>query len=62
MILAKQPMWTSEYEQFVRTLVPKLDYQLWDNVSHFTMMEKPQEFNEALLRFLEKNRLLPESS
>jgi pimeloyl-ACP methyl ester carboxylesterase len=62
MILAKQPMWRSEYEQFVRTLVPKLAYQVWDNVSHFIMMEKPQEFNEALLRFLEKNRLLPESS
>jgi pimeloyl-ACP methyl ester carboxylesterase len=62
MILAKQPMWTSEYEQFVRTLVPKLNYQVWDNVSHFIMMEKPQEFNEALLRFLETNRLLPESS
>src|SRR5229473_991164 len=48
MILAKQPVWTTEYEQFVRGLIPKLDYQVWENVSHFLMMEKPREFNAAL--------------
>jgi pimeloyl-ACP methyl ester carboxylesterase len=62
MILAKQPVWTAEYEQFVRGLVPKLDYQVWENVSHFVMMEKPREFNAALLAFLEKNQLLPKHS
>jgi len=62
MILAKQPSWTSEYEQFVRGLVPKVDYQVWKNVSHFVMMEKPREFNKALLAFLEKNQLLPNRS
>jgi pimeloyl-ACP methyl ester carboxylesterase len=53
MILAKQPAWSPEYEQWVRKLVPKLDYQVWENVSHFLMMEKPREFNAALLKFLE---------
>lgn len=62
MILAKQPVWTAEYEQFVRGLAPKLDYQVWENVSHFVMMEKPREFNAALLAFLEKNQLLPKHS
>jgi len=62
MILAKQPVWTTEYEQFVRSLVAKVDYQLWENVSHFVMMEKPREFNEALLAFLQKNQLLPNRS
>jgi pimeloyl-ACP methyl ester carboxylesterase len=62
MILAKQPVWTAEYEQFVRGLVPNLDYQVWENVSHFVMMEKPREFNAALLAFLEKNQLLPKHS
>jgi pimeloyl-ACP methyl ester carboxylesterase len=38
--------------------VPKLDYQLWENVSHFLMMEKPREFNAAVLAFLEKNGLV----
>ena len=62
MILAKQPIWTAEYEQFVRGLAPNLDYQVWENVSHFVMMEKPREFNAALLAFLEKNQLLPKHS
>jgi pimeloyl-ACP methyl ester carboxylesterase len=62
MILAKQPIWTAEYEQFARSIVPSLDYQVWDNVSHFVMMEKPREFNQAVLTFLAKNRLLPPSS
>jgi pimeloyl-ACP methyl ester carboxylesterase len=56
-ILAKQPVWTAEYEQFVRRLAPKVDYQVWENVSHFLMMEKPREFNAAVLKFLEQNRL-----
>ena len=58
MILAKQPVWTAEYEQFVRGLVPKVDYQVWENVSHFLMMEKPREFNAALLKFLGQNQLV----
>jgi len=62
MILAKQPVWTAEYEQFARSLAPNLDYQVWENVSHFVMMEKPREFNAALLAFLEKNQLLPKHS
>jgi len=59
MILAKQPAWSPEYEQFVRRLVRKLDYQVWEGVSHFLMMEKPREFNAAVLKFLEQNQLAP---
>lgn len=55
MILAKQPAWTADYEKFVRELVPRLDYQMWENVSHFIMMEKPDEFNKALTAFLQTN-------
>ena len=55
MVLAKQPAWSADYEQFVRSIVPNLDYQVWENVSHFIMMEKPREFNDALLAFLQKN-------
>ena len=58
MILAKQPAWSPEYERFVRGLIPKLDYQVWENVSHFLMMEKPREFNAAVLKFLEQNNLI----
>lgn len=62
MVLAKQPAWSPEYEQFVRRLIPKLDYQVWENVSHFLMMEKAREFNAVLLTFLEKNGLLDSQS
>jgi pimeloyl-ACP methyl ester carboxylesterase len=57
MVLAKQPSWSAEYEQFARGLVPDLDYQVWDGVSHFLMMEKPEQFNSALVTFLEKHKL-----
>ena len=62
MILAKQPAWSAEYEQFVRGLVPDVDYQVWDNVSHFVMMEQPRRFNAALVAFLEKHNLIPKRS
>jgi len=57
MILAKQPAWSADYEKFVRGIVPHLDWQMWEGVSHFLMMEKPTEFNRALVAFLEKHRL-----
>jgi pimeloyl-ACP methyl ester carboxylesterase len=58
MILAKQPAWSAEYEQFVRGIVPDLDYQMWENVSHFLMMEQPDKFNRAVETFVEKHHLL----
>jgi pimeloyl-ACP methyl ester carboxylesterase len=57
MILAKQPGWNAEYEQFVRGIVPHLNYQVWEGVSHFLMMEQPAKFNAALIAFLEKQQL-----
>jgi len=57
-IHAKQPAWTAEYEQFVRGLIPNLDYQVWDGVSHFLMMDEPQKFNDAVAAFLKKNKLV----
>lgn len=62
MILAKQPAWSADYEKFVHELIPDLDYQMWAKVSHFLMMEKPEEFNAAVLAFLEKHRLVPNRS
>jgi len=57
MLLAKQPAWNAEYEQFARSIVSTLDYQVWEGVSHFLMMEKPEEFNRAIVTFLEKHKL-----
>lgn len=55
-LLAKQPAWTAEYEQFVRGLIPNLEYQVWDGVSHFLMLDEPQKFNDTLITFLKKTK------
>src|SRR5438094_515627 len=57
-INAKSPMWTDEYEAYVRALSPKTDYRTIDGPGHFLMLEKPAEFNAALLEVLEKFNLI----
>ncbi len=57
-VMAKQPQWNDEYEKFVRELVPGIDYQMWEGVSHFLMMDEPQKFNDTVLAFLRKNKLI----
>lgn len=57
-ILAKSPFWQPDTEQFLRTLAPDLDLQWFEGVSHFLMMEKPKEFNAAVIAFLDKKALL----
>ena len=56
-VLAKSPFWTADYEKFVHDLVPHLEYVTLDGVSHFLMLDKPAEFNAAVLAFLKKNDL-----
>jgi len=56
-ILAKSPFWAADTEQFLRGLAPNLEFQMWDGVSHFLMMEKPAEFNQSVRAFLVKNKL-----
>ena len=57
-ILAKSPFWPADNEKFFREIAADLDYQMWEGVSHFLMMEKPQEFNETVAAFLTKKGLL----
>lgn len=57
-VLAKSPFWPADIEQFMRSVAPTLEFYMWDNVSHFLMMEKPQEFNRTLQAFLVKNKFL----
>lgn len=57
-ILAKSPFWQPDTEAYLRSLAPQLEFHMWENVSHFLMMEKPQEFNQTVRAFLSKNRLL----
>ena len=57
-IMAKNPFYGPNIEQVYRGIAPNLDFQMWDGVGHFIMMEKPKEFNAAVLQFLDKNKLL----
>lgn len=57
-VMAKRPQWDAEYEKFVRELVPGIDFQVWEGVSHFLMMDEPQKFNDTVLAFMRKNKLI----
>ena len=52
-ILAEQPTWSAEYRTRVERLAPGLDWVVWRDVSHFLMLERPDEFRAALGRFLD---------
>jgi pimeloyl-ACP methyl ester carboxylesterase len=57
-VMAKSLFYATDLEQFYRTIAPTLDFQMWDNAGHFLMMEKPKEFNDAVIAYLDKNKLL----
>jgi pimeloyl-ACP methyl ester carboxylesterase len=57
-VMAKSPFWAADTESFMRSLAPDLEFHMWEGVSHFLMMEKADEFNQALQAFLVKHRLL----
>ncbi len=58
LVLAEQPAWSDDYEAFVRELAPQVDYRVWLGVSHFLMMERPVEFDAALMEFFVANHWL----
>jgi pimeloyl-ACP methyl ester carboxylesterase len=57
-INTKNPMWTKDYENYVRTLSRKTDYRTIEGAGHFVMLEKPAEFNAALIEMLGKCDLI----
>ncbi len=57
-ILGKSPFWPADTEQFLRGLAPDLEYQMWEGVGHFLMIDKPKQFNDAVIAFLDKKNLL----
>ncbi len=52
-VLAPSPMWTPDYEAYVRRIAPRLEYQRVEGAGHFLMIDKPDEFNGILGRFLQ---------
>lgn len=57
-ILGKSPYWPADTEQFLRGLAPDLEFQMWEGVGHFLMIDKPKQFNDAVIAFLNKKNLL----
>ena len=57
-ILANSPFWKADYKPYLESFIPNLQYETFDGVSHFLMLEKPQEFNQTVLAFLKKNQLI----
>ena len=57
-VMARTPFWPADTEQFYRSIAPQLDFQMMEGVGHFLMMEKPKQFNDSVIAFLDKNSLL----
>jgi len=56
-VMAEKP-WPANNEETYKTVAPDLEYIRWTGVSHFLMMERPKEFNEAVAGFISKKKLL----
>jgi pimeloyl-ACP methyl ester carboxylesterase len=57
-IMAQSRFWTEDYKDYVKKLVPNLDYREFEGVGHFLFMEKPVEINSAIMEFMKKNKLM----
>jgi pimeloyl-ACP methyl ester carboxylesterase len=57
-VLARSPLWPADTEQRFKKIAPTLDFRMWDGVSHFLMMDKPEEFNRELADFLARHKLM----
>jgi pimeloyl-ACP methyl ester carboxylesterase len=57
-ILAKSPFWAPDTEQFLRSLAPDLEFVMLEGVDHFLHQEKQKEFNDAVIAFVDKKKLL----
>ena len=56
-IMNKNPFFGPDLETLFRGIAPNLEFHMWEGGGHFVMMDKPKEFNDVLLAFLEKNKL-----
>jgi len=46
-VLSQSSGWPPDNEAFYHGIIPNLDYQLWSGVSHFLMIDKPDEFKRS---------------
>ncbi|MFO0983562.1 MAG: alpha/beta hydrolase [Planctomycetota bacterium] len=57
-VLARSGSWPPDTETFLKSLAPGLELHMLDGVSHFLMLDAPNEFNAMLKAFLDHNDLL----
>lgn len=57
-LMSSGSSWPADTKDFYKGLAWNLDFQMWDGVSHFLMMEKPKEFNDTLRSYILRNKLL----
>ena len=57
-IMARTPLLLPNAEESYRAIAPQIEFQTWDGVGHFLMMEKPKQFDDAVLSWLDKHELL----
>ncbi len=49
---AESPQWAGDYPDFVRRLAPHVEIHVWQGVSHFLYLERPDAFNEIVRDFV----------
>ena len=57
-IMARNPFYPPNVEESFRMIAPGMEFHMWEGVGHFVMMEKPKEFNQLVITWLDKNKLL----
>jgi pimeloyl-ACP methyl ester carboxylesterase len=55
MILCSAPIWPADYEKQVEKIAANLEFHRLSDVGHCMMLEKPDEFNALLRKFLERH-------
>jgi hypothetical protein len=56
-ILAQNPNWPPNIKDSYLKIASGMDFRMWQGVSHFLMMEKPELFNKSIKLWLSKNNL-----
>lgn len=56
-IMNKNPFFGPDLETLFRGIATNLEFHMWEGGGHFVMMDRPKEFNELVVTFLEKNKL-----
>ncbi|MEP6850390.1 MAG: alpha/beta hydrolase [Acidobacteriota bacterium] len=57
-VMAPSPYWPKDLKEQYTVIAPAIEFHMFDGVSHFVMLDKPKEFNDALAAFIVKNKLL----